>query len=198
MSRHITNEDVHEDFAKILAGLAEAFRTELTAAQIKVYAFGLGDMPIDAVRTAAWRHIKEGRFFPSVSELRGETPIEDAALIAWNALERAAEKIGAYQDLEVEDPRLAIAVSHTFGSWPAFCELEDGPALAMKRKEFMAQYKAARVSDRKPVRLAGWCSLLGETAATGWCGRLLRSGAIESVADPRLLASAPATKALVE
>lgn len=55
----------------IVAGLAAAFpHAKIDAATVRVYVKALADIPADELERAALAHIIDGRFFPSVRELR--------------------------------------------------------------------------------------------------------------------------------
>ena len=155
-------------FGALMVESGEATGTKLTATRIRVYAADLADLDPLAVVAAFRRVRREGSgFFPSVSEIRRQveaTP-DDAALLAWTALERAADEVGAYRALEVWDAAAAVAVEAVFGSWPAFCACERGPELAQRRQQFMVAYREAR--RRVPERLAEPRRLPGLHAASG-------------------------------
>lgn len=153
--------NVVEWFAKVIFETAEACGIKITEARVRVYAADLGDLERPQVEAAFRRCRRDGSgFFPSVAELRRQvvaTP-DDRALLAWNAMEQAAAKCGAYQSVEFEDPVAAAALLHVFGSWPQWCEQETGPDLLVKRQQFLAAYREMRrqaPADAPPVRLSG-------------------------------------------
>ena len=195
---------VSEDLAKAMVTLAEAYGVVLTEGRIRVYGHALADLPIEAVRTAMSRAVRECRFFPTVAELRAFVVpnAEDAALIAWTAFTTAASRVGAFQSLEVEDAAAATALRTVFGSWPAFCEVETGPGLAIKRQEFLAAYRDARRSGGgAPMRLPGICEAGGRYDpghGTCWAGRITSGGQVESGRERPTLAGAPARPALTD
>jgi hypothetical protein len=163
MSRHIENGNVNPAFAEWIVALAAGTRAVVTEATIRVYAQALGDMTIAQLQTAGGRCIREKDFFPSVAELRRqiESSVDDAALIAWSSLPRAAAQVGAYTDIVFVDPVAGEAVKTVFGSWAAVCEIAgEGPAWAHKRSEFLAAYRVIRQRSTRlsaPVRLPGLC-----------------------------------------
>jgi hypothetical protein len=167
MSRYLdAHGNITEQFAGFLQRMSEATQgREVTEIQARVYAEQLGDIPFDRLQAAGNAHLREQKFFPGISELRqlaGEPSADDRAVLAWLALERAAETAGAYADVIFQDAAAAAAVRVMFGSWPAVCELAgDGPAWGARRAEFLAAYRAARRSlgSTAPVRLKGLCSL---------------------------------------
>jgi len=146
------------EFAERIVKLAAAWGARLDEGRIRIYARALGDVPLRDLDRAFGEAIRECKFFPSVAEIRAYvTPMrEDAGLVAWTALSRAASSAGAYVSVVVEDAAAAEALEAVFGSWGEFCLFEDGPGLALKRQEFMAAYRGARTRGvGEPRRLTG-------------------------------------------
>lgn len=158
---------VPQYFAAFMVALAEAYPSVmLREGTVRVYYSSLSDVPPDDLSRAMQQAVKHSKFFPSVAELRSyvQTPLEDAAVLAWTGLLRAVRQVGAYSSLTVEDPATAAAVRLVFGSWPAVCELEEGPVLAQRRSEFLAAYRDARRRQAVPTgdqRLQGLCEASG-------------------------------------
>lgn len=179
---------VDPQFARLMVTLAEALGTKLTEARIRIYARLLSDIPYDQLRGAFTRCANEDEFFPTPGRLRRfVAPTEDdAALVAWSALGRAAEEAGAYTSVEVEDGAAAEALLAVFGSWQAYCETDDGPGLALKRQEFLAHYRqAVRDGARRTARrLPGMCEVSGQYPATAelasrvWVARIGTGGTV--------------------
>lgn len=192
---HVVDGAVTPAFAKMMVQLASAYPTtgKLTEATIRTYAAALGDHTVEEIRAAVGRSLRDGslsNFFPSLPELLGLlTPSSaDAALLAWASLRRAAEDIGAYSSVEFEDAATAEAVQLVFGGWPAYCELEDGPALGARRSEFLAAYRDARrrlPPAAPPCRLAGLCEATGKyNGGPGVViGRLTATGQVQTLPD---------------
>lgn len=177
MSRYYVDGAADREFAEMMVVLAEACGATLTETQVRVYAQLLSDVEPSDLRRAFRAVVNEPsdrrNFLPGVPEIRKflKATAEDAALLAWTALDHAAGAAGAWASVEVEDACAADALLSVFGSWPAFCEAEDGPQLAMKRQEFLAAYRQRRREGRTasaPVRLAGRCESSG--------GQALQSG----------------------
>lgn len=182
------NDPVPVWMAVALGGLGEAFAgAPPSEAKMRVYHCFLYDVPRETLEGACARAVKECRFFPTVAELRqlcGEPSAEDAALRAWGALDLAAANVGAYASIEIEDGAAVEALLQTFGSWPQFCHVDRGPELALKRQQFIAVYRTARLRPFGRQRLAGLLEAEG-TVATGllaarvWRGVLTAGGGIE-------------------
>jgi hypothetical protein len=155
VTKNLHVEGVDDSFLEVMLGLGSAYGTKVPAERMRQYAIALGDLDIDAVRIAAASAVRECSFFPTIAELRrlAVGTAEDAALLAWTSLGEAASRIGAWQDIEIEDGCAAAALVAVFGSWPTFCQLEEGPALAQRRVEFLAAYRQARRVGSTPNRL---------------------------------------------
>lgn len=188
---HTTPEgNVTDAFASLMVRFAAAYPTSpVGAATIKVYARALGDLPIERVEQAFLVVIRESKFFPTIAEIRSRLspPLQEAAVLAFAALRQAAEDVGAYASIEIDDACAARALLASFGTWPSFCEFEDGPALHTRRQEFIAAYADARRTPHpvSAVRMPGRCELTGEYrgGSNVFVGRLLRSGKSEFVRD---------------
>lgn len=180
---------VDETFAKMMFALAQALGAELTVHRIKLYARLLDDIELPDLQRAFAMTAATAKagFLPSPGDIRKHVrpAAEDAALVAWTSLQNAAAHVGAWADLRVDDACAAEALLLVFGSWADFCRLEDGPALTLKRQEFMAAYRAAHVTRRAlgPKVLRGLCSATGsapDAALRGhtWSANLLPDGAL--------------------
>ena len=176
---------VDEEFARLMVVVAAATNTQLTEARIRAYAQDLGDVPFEALKVAFLKARRETNFFPSLAEIRRQIgpSADDAALIAWTALGNAASAAGAYASIEVEDGAAAEALLAVFGSWPEFCELKEGPALALKRQEFLAFYRSARRTNAARRRLPGLCEASGSYPGDGlesrvFAATILRDGKV--------------------
>jgi hypothetical protein len=157
VSRYLRDGAVDETLAKALGRLAEALGTTITENRIRMYAKLLDDVPWPDLAVAIGRVASErpSGFFPSVGEIRRflVASVDDAALMAWSSLDRAADVVGAYTPLRIDDGATAAALERTFGSWGAFCELSEGPEKAMKRQEFLAHYRNVRRCGNLPGKL---------------------------------------------
>lgn len=182
-------------FAGMVESLSEAFPSAKVSGELVViYARALGDIPIVPLRMAALRAVQECRFFPTVAELRSfvVAPMEDAALRAWSGFARAAEEVGAYAPLDVDDPCAAHALVTVFGGWPSFCQT-DVISISQKRPEFLAAYREARRQGlEQGAVLPGLVPSTDET----WRGRMLTDGTVSKSKGPSLLAAGREAKRL--
>lgn len=174
---------VEPAFSGLLARLAMAYGTSLSEQRIRIYADVLGDVPFRELAEAIGRAANTFRYFPSIAEIRQalRPATDEAALVAWAGLQRAAAEVGAYATLDVEDGAAAYALAHVFGTWPEFCACPDGPSLAARRHEFVAAYKSASARGTASRRLVGLCAPGApedERVRVTWGARLLADGAI--------------------
>lgn len=188
-------------FAGLMVQLAGAWSVRLDEVRIRVYARALHDVTLDELRRVCGQAIRECRYFPSVAELRAfVVPSgEDAGLLAWTALGRAAAEAGAYACVIFEDGAIAEALETVFGSWGGFCAQEEGPALGARRQEFLAAYRVARHRQRGERRLTGVLPPPPPDAATHtWVARVALGGAVTIERDRPQLTSGATHAALPE
>lgn len=171
LSRHVLPDGtVTKEFAALMVVLSEGKpAARLTESGIKVYALALGDLTGEQVAEAVWRAIRElpGSYLPSPADLLKlvVAPPDERAVLAWVALQQAAEDHGAWVDVEVGDGAAAQALEAVFGGWGAFCAMPDGPGLGACRQAFLVAYRDARRAHAAPRTLPG----LLTSAATGKC-----------------------------
>lgn len=169
-------------FADLMRSAADVVGVKITDARIRGYAKLLNDLPPQALPAAFETAVRHGSgFFPTIPEIRRafEGTLEDAALLAWAALMRGAAEAGAYATVSMDDGYAASALETVFGSWPAFCALEDGPAATQRRQEFLAAYRAARRTRQAGRTLPGLCEAGGRYAPDrSWSARLTAAGRV--------------------
>lgn len=194
-----TRNNVREWFAKVVFETAEACGIKITEARVRIYAADLGDLTAEQVTQAFRTCRREGSgFFPSIAELRRQvvaTP-DDRALLAWNAMEQAAAKVGAYQSVEFDDPVAAAALLQVFGSWSNWCQQETGPELLVKRQQFLAAYRDIRrqqAHGTEPVRLSGELEGAGNYKRLPGlaAGRITASGEVQQITEGKALRQLP-------
>lgn len=190
MSRYYPDGAADPTFAQAMADLADALGTTVTEKRIRIYARLLSDVPPERLWPAFVRTARDRVYptFPTVGEIRRcVAPSEDdAGLLAWTRFDQAAREVGAWASLEVEDAAAAEALVTVFGSWPAYCDVDEGPALGMRRQEFLAAYRQARRQTHNQPGAAfecrrvlhGLCESDGDAAPPGatWMGYLHASG----------------------
>jgi len=83
--------------------------------------------------------------------------VEDKALLAWSALERAVSTVGCYKSRHFDDPLIHAAV-RSLGGWERICEMSERDFDTFLRPQFLKTYAAfARVgvSDEASRPLVG-------------------------------------------
>ncbi len=151
-----------EKFSQILSWVFGYYEKDLTDLTFEMYWNGLKDYSIEEVQAAFNAHLQhpeEGRWWPKVSDIikncKGGTM--DNALRAWNEVETAIRKVGAYQDVVFHDP-LIHQIIHKMGGWMALCDIPDEKSLTFKANEFKNAYRAlygTPAQHQPPVELTG-------------------------------------------
>lgn len=192
------HESDDNKFSALMTGLCEAYGYTPTARRVALYKHALADLSYEELRDACARVVRESKFFPTIADLRRHVePVEDdAALIGWAGLQNAAEAVGSYSSIVLEDGAVGAAVIAVFGSWPQFCALSEA-AVAGRQKEFIAAYRQAkRTGKGLAMRLQGTCEISGgyQVSQHVWAGLLSVSGEVSTVRDNKaqaLLETAP-------
>lgn len=151
-----------EKFSQILSWVFGYYEKDLTDLTFEMYWNGLKDYSIEEVQAAFNAHLQhpeEGRWWPKVSDIikncKGGTM--DNALRAWNEVETAIRKVGAYQDVVFHDP-LIHQIIHKMGGWMMLCDIPDEKSLTFKANEFKNAYRAlygTPSQQQPPVELIG-------------------------------------------
>jgi len=134
--------------------------------QIAVYLDGLVEFSPEQLEAACRQWMRESKWFPALSELRGLlVPAVDwttAAMLAWTTLERAISRAGVYAGATFEDAAIGETTRQTFGSWEHACAYDrDSPGWAIKRQTFLAIFPhlAQNLHSAEPVTLRGIAQL---------------------------------------
>lgn len=155
----IDDKATRERFFCCIGAVLCAFDREATDATLQGYWWGLDDLSIEDVERSCRRALGECRRMPVPAELRelaGIARPEDAAQIAWQAVERATS-LGSYRTVDFED-RLINATIRSLGGWPAILERSPEEFDKWVRKDFLATYQAfsrTGVSDEAAAPLPG-------------------------------------------
>lgn len=130
--------------------------------QAAVYLDGLAEFDADQLELAARRWMRQSKWFPALSELRGllESPIDwpTVALLAWTTVERAISVAGVYNGVTFADASVGECVRQTFGSWEHACSYDrDSPGWTIKRQTFLALFPhvTQKLTSAAPVTLRG-------------------------------------------
>lgn len=132
-------------FRVCIAALFKSFGSEATEAAYDGYFLGLGDIPIESLRVAVARSIRECRFLPKPYEIRKlagcATSPEDRAISAWSDVLNALN-YGVYKTVDFQD-KICNAVVRNLGGWPTFCSrFTDSEAEKWVRIEFLKAYQS--------------------------------------------------------
>jgi hypothetical protein len=126
-----------------MLGLVEVFREpELSQFRIMAYRNALAGFDDDAVERAMMEACSTLKFFPKPVELveliQGKQ--EDKALTAWEKLQEAVRRAGAYGSPEFDDPKI-VRVVQSMAGWNEVC-LWPISELHFRRQEFLKAYSA--------------------------------------------------------
>jgi len=151
-----------EKFSQILTTVFAYYEKDLTEMTFELYWNGLAHYSIEQVQqafNAHMQHPEEGKWWPKISDIikhcKGGSV--DRALQAWNLVENAVRRVGAYQDVVFSDP-LIHHIIHRMGGWIALCDLPDEKALVFKANEFKNAYRAlygSPAAQQPPEALTG-------------------------------------------
>lgn len=131
-------------FAEAVAALAVTFGKECDKPMLRGYWMGLEDVPIDNVRLACRRALRECEYMPTVAQLRkmaGAVSDSDRALLAWSQFSQAVSGIGGYKSVDFDDPIINATVRH-LGGWVRCCDLTETEFDTWLRKDFLRVYEA--------------------------------------------------------
>lgn len=160
------NLNQKDNFALLLEALAATFQKKTDEAMLEGYWIALSDLPIDIVHLAVRKAMRESEFFPTgkklrdyAAEFRGEKTIQERAMIAWAAVDRATSEVGGYRSPDFDDPT-TNAVIRNMGGWERFCVATEEEFSKWLRKDFLKAYEvlhAAGVGEEQGAPLVGIC-----------------------------------------
>lgn len=129
-------------FAEAMAMLAITFGVEADKALYAAYWMALEDIDIEQVQAGIAKTMRSCRFMPKPVEIReaslGST--DTAALLAWDAVAKAAASVGGYTSVQFEDP-VATAAVRQLGGWAEICSKNTAEFHKWTRQEFLRAYK---------------------------------------------------------
>lgn len=151
-----------EKFSVLMAALSEAFSQPVSPQKIEIYFRALQDLDIREIEDACWYIIntRTTSTFPKIAEIRQAVSgqLEDQALMACLAVERAMQEVGAYQSVVFDDPVIHLVIDAFPGGWPGICSMPF-EEWKFKRKEFIELYKTFKRGGggnrRPPPKLCG-------------------------------------------
>lgn len=140
----MNNKDFDE-FTSLLVAVGELYSKTISAQVIPIWWAALEKYELSAVREAFSRHAvnpDNGQFMPKPADIvrmiGGTT--QDAALMAWAAVDKTVRQVGPYQTVVFDDPIIHQCISD-MGGWIRLCEGTDDD-WPFKAREFENRYRA--------------------------------------------------------
>lgn len=134
-----------EPFRKMMALTAEQYGKPMSPDLIRFYFDGLSHLPIETVRSALAKHIRNtdtGQFMPKVADILracdGRT--EDAAYAALVLVQGAFSSVGAWQSVKFADP-IINTVLRDMGGWIQICGRDAEEWAQFGSKDFMKRFR---------------------------------------------------------
>lgn len=130
-------------FQSLMAAMSELYGKEVTQGLMDLYWSALSEFTDEQVGRAIESGIRKWKCFgrlPSPAEIIDEIGGgEDKALVAWEMLQQAVSRAGAYQSVRFEDPKISRVIK-ILGGWEAVC-LWALDELQFRRQEFLKAYR---------------------------------------------------------
>lgn len=150
-----------DTFARMLSLTAQQYGKSLSPELIRFYFDGLSHLPLDTVRAALNKHIRNtdtGQFMPKIADVirACEGKSEDAAYAALIELQAAMSTPGTYCSVAFED-RITMAVVRDMGGWPALGARDADEWAQFGAKDFIKRYRIykERGCENAPEYLPG-------------------------------------------
>lgn len=139
-------------FKSTLAAVYSLYGKDLTEAVIGIWWQALKPYDLAAVKDALNRHAvnpDNGQFCPKPADVVKmiEGGSEDAALVAWAKVDRAARHVGPYQTV-VFDDALIHKIVQVIGGWPRLGQIDD-QEWPFTKNQFVALYRGFKASRRE-------------------------------------------------
>lgn len=140
----MTPEDA-EKFSEMLKLVAEQYGKPMSPDLIVLYFDGLSHLPIDVVREAFAKHLRNtetGQFMPKIADIirACDGRIEDQAYAALVELQDAMQRHGTYASVEFAD-KITMAVVRDMGGWPALGQRDADDWARFGAKDFQKRYR---------------------------------------------------------
>lgn len=134
-------EQDSERFARAFTTLAEYFEKPFSAGLMELYSKALSDISIEQFEAACIESLQTSKFFPKICEIReciNGNP-EEQSVSAWEQLQEAVQREGAYTSVKFMDARIARTIE-VMGGWTAVCAWPVSE-LQYRRQEFQKTYR---------------------------------------------------------
>lgn len=153
-------ESDRQAFTDVMQALGATFGRECDEPMLLGYWMALADLPIENVKRATVRAIRECERMPTGKHLRrfaGVTDTDARSLLAWKATCDAVVALGPYKHVSFDDPTVN-AVIRTLGGWPEFISRFSRDREEFIKRDFERAYQSlfeARVSGDIAKHLCG-------------------------------------------
>jgi hypothetical protein len=159
--------DEHKQFVAVMTVLAEFYDKPFSEGAIALWWSLLKKYPLKRIVEAVEAHCADpehGRYPPKPADLVGRLDglAGDLALEAWSKTLKAIRRIGAWDSVLFDDPKIH-AVIDDMGGWVKLCSTED-KQLPFVAKEFCERYKGSK-AETWPKILQGIAEI--ENRASG-------------------------------
>jgi len=144
----MTKDDMKE-FTEILDFMAEGLGVDMTEVKYRFYFAALSDLTIEEIKRAANHIARTATFFPKPVDFRNAINgnQDEAAIIAWEKVQKGKSKAGQYQSVKFDDPVIHTVIK-LMGGWGAVCRLEGHDDEKWQRIDFEKTYKAMQGSNK--------------------------------------------------
>jgi len=138
-----------KEFTGILDFMAEGLGVDMTELKYRFYFAALSDLTIEEIKRAASHIARTVTFFPKPVDFRNAINgnQDEAAIIAWEKVQKGKSKAGQYQSVKFDDPVIHTVIK-LMGGWGAVCRLEGHDDEKWQRIEFEKTYKAIQGSNK--------------------------------------------------
>ncbi len=132
-------------FKNMMTGLGELYGKECTKGLLDLYWAALSDCDDDQVEIAVMTGIRKWKCFgrlPSPAEILDEISggADNQAIEAWEQLQEAVRRAGAYASPEFDDAKI-VRIVEAMGGWQQVCSWPVSE-LHFRRKEFLAAHRS--------------------------------------------------------
>ncbi len=152
-----------QQFATALSGMAEIFRSDLSAIALEGYWSALNDLPLASFQKGVESCLRSCKFMPAPAEIRSHSAGEPKAKAvgAWETVIAAIRAHGGWASVIFDDRAITNAVL-SLGGWKHLTGLGGDALHVWARKEFLNAYRPSTeapvaldgMGDDEPVRIA--------------------------------------------
>ena len=146
-----------KDFLQVFMPLVEVWDREMSSALIELYFRALEPWPLEQVKAAIVRSLRECRFFPKPAEIVEQIQaaggrLEDVALTEAHKVLEAVARHGGGVSVCFDNPCTQAVIHAQFGGWVLLCDT----LTEAERKWFLRDFTAAyQACARQGVELGG-------------------------------------------